>query len=363
MMLSTDLKVDKMLVNIGVHRGLFSENFFTKDPEGAKRCHAIVADLLLRHGRVVFDSPTSKNEFAKIVKSRSMMPYWEKVINKSTVKSSSGVPWWMITSTKDFSSRDDGLEILLVELDTVQQIFSINATLSHEHHKVCVTRCDTPGEPEGLENLVRMANCRYGQNELDQNIVRKNYIEPFLKESSRTVIMDKFIGYVLDKTNLKWFWQLLRNSRSDHGQRELKIITTIPKHFPTEKNDLIECLQERQESLIGDCLGDDSNLESVKIYWLYEWKWSFKGKHDRHIRFDDRVIEISSGYEVLSAPQKTDAHFTYWVKDTRHTAYATITSEEKRASNAASYHFRSTYIHDMLKTTMIPTKTQRKRTY
>ncbi|WP_239405060.1 hypothetical protein [Frankia sp. Cj3] len=358
-----DPKVDKVLVDIGVHRGLFSENFFTKDPQLAKHCHAVVTDLLLRHGRVVFDSPTSKNKFTEIVKSRSMMPYWEKVINKSTVKTSSGVPWWSITSTNDFSSRDDGLEILLVELDAVQQIFSINATLSHEHHRVCVTRCDMPGEPEALENLVRMANCRYGQNELDQNIVRKNYIEPFLQESSWTVIMDKFIGCSLEDTNLRWFWKLLRNSHSNHGQRKLKIITTIPNSFPTEKNNLIEHLKKCQESLIGDCLGNDSNLESVEIQWLPKWKWSAEGKHDRHIRFDDRVIEISSGYEVLRAPKKTDAHFTYWVKDTRHTAYTTITSEENRASKAASYYSCSTYINGILKKTTIPTEVRKKRTY
>ncbi|WP_322752132.1 hypothetical protein [Frankia sp. Cas3] len=330
-----------MLVNVGVHRGLFSESFFTKDPGGAKRCHANVTDLLLRHGRVTFDSCTSKNDFTKIVESQPVLPYWEKILNKSTVTEKipgKDVPWWKITSTSDLASRNDDLAVLLVEFDAAQHIFSMKDTLSLEHYGVSVTRCDITGVPSPLDSLVGIGNYRYEYQELDQNTVRRDYIEPFLKESSRTVIMDKFVGHVLDHDDLQWFWRLLKDHRSNHGQRELEIITMIPKRNPPNEGDPIQLLRELHEALADNYLDGDSNLESITIRWLTKKRWGAEGKHDRHIRFDDRVIEISSGCEVLYAPQKTDVRFTYCVKDARHSAYTKITSEEKRASKAAFYN-------------------------
>ncbi len=332
-----------MLVNVGVHRGLFSENFFAKDPAGAKQCHAIITDLLLRHGKVVFDSRTSKNDFTEVIKSQPVLPYWENILNRSTVTeeiSGKNVPWWKIMSTDDLASRSDDLAVLLVELDVAQQIFSMKDALSREYHGVCVARCDISGNPEPIENFVRLGNYRYEHQELNQNTVRRDYLEPFLEESSRTVIMDKFVGGKLNHNNLRWFWQLLKSRRSDHGQRDLEIITMIPKDYPCKNNNLNEQLRKSQEALTGRCLGNGSNLASITIHWLDKSEWSSEGKHDRHIRFDDRVIEISSGYEVLFAPRRTDAHFTYWVNGAQHSAYSKITSEEKRASKAAlhSYH-------------------------
>ncbi|WP_322750671.1 MULTISPECIES: hypothetical protein [unclassified Frankia] len=329
-----------MLVNVGVHRGLFSESFFTKDPAGAMSCHDSVTDLLLRHGRVTFDSCTSKNDFTKIIESPLVLTYWEKILNKSTVTEKipgKDVPWWKITSTSDLASRNDDLAVLLVELDAAQHIFSMKDTLSLERYGVSVTRCDITGVPSPLGDLVRIGNCRYEYQELDQNTVKRDYIEPFLEESSRTVIMDKFVSNVLDHTGLRWFWRLLKNSRSNHGQRKLEIITMIPGSNKQEDTARIRRLQKSHKALAHNYLGGGSNLESITIHCLTGEQWGDNGKHDRHIRFDDRVIEISSGCEVLYAPQNTDANFTYWVKGARHSAYTKITSEERRASKAALY--------------------------
>jgi len=238
-----------------------------------------------------------------------------------------------ISTPADLSAWCGTVDVFLVGDDLAAGFGLVGHHFAVTSGGVEVARYDGPsvGRVRAYEEL----NSRfYRAGEIGTAVLWEKYIEPLYRPARDVVVVDKYCGPHVRAA--KWLWQEMAQSAHAQGAgRNLTLLSSSrfnskPEEqaglSELEKADWLAAKRRDAEDFLAGFAGTPG-IATARLLWVPDGGWTGRTrrnysaggqvelrKHERHIRFDKRVLAVSSGMEWIGRPGGKNCWLSYRCK-------------------------------------------------